>query len=163
MGSTSLSIKFEDVAIRDHSKSPRNYFLLASGPSNTEIPHVRIPRSQSRVGMVNYVIRDAEMAKLFAVEPQTGAFRVAASQLSREQSPFKNGTFHVPVDLVDIFDANTVYERANVVVQLSEMLTDVQCPRIVESAMCRFTINPTTFDPSEKEASKEVCRITILN
>lgn len=145
MGSSTLRISFEKLFKQGFTLSNRAYHLLASGPSNTEIPSLRIRAfNLDPSNRVTYSVRDPEMAKLFAVDPQ-GQFRITASRLTREQSYFMNGTFNVEIGIVDLYGHSDV---VTVVVQLSEVLKNVQCPKIVESAMCRFSINRTTFDPS---------------
>lgn len=145
MGSSSLRISFESLFKQGYQLARHNYYLLASGPAGTEIPTLRIrPLNLDASNRVSFSIRDPEMAKLFSVDSQ-GYFRVVANKLTREQSYFMNGTFAVEVGLVDLFGHT---ETVIVVVQVSDMLKNVQCPRIVDSAMCRFSINRTTFDPS---------------
>lgn len=149
MGSSSLRISFESLFKQGYTLARHNYYLLASGPSGTEIPSLRIrPLNIDPSNRVTFSVRDPEMAKLFSIDSQ-GHFRVIASKLTREQSYYMNGTFSVDIGLVDLYGHT---ETVNVVVQVSEALKNLQCPRIVESAMCRFSINRTTFDPSKSDA-----------
>lgn len=148
MGSSSLRISFESLFKQGYTLARHNYYLLASGPSGTETPALRIrPLNMDPSNRVTFSIRDPDMAKLFAIDNE-GEFRVSASKLTREQSYYANGTFSVDIGLVDLYGHT---ETVNVIVQVSETapLKTLQCPKIVDSAMCRFSINRTTFDPSK--------------
>lgn len=153
MGSSSLRISFESLFKQGYSLARHTYYLLASGPAGTELPTLRIrPLNMDASNRISFSVRDPEMAKLFTVDSQ-GYFRVIANKLVREQSYFMNGTFTVEVGLVDLYGHT---DTVTVVVQVSEMLRNVQCPRIVDSAMCRFSINRTTFDPSKNYTSPQI-------
>lgn len=147
MGSASVRISFDKQTSKvGFTLQKRDYYILASGNSGTEIISLRIrPQNLDASNRISYSIRDGEMAKYFVVDDQ-GVFKIVANQLTREQSPFMNGTFIVDVDLVDSFGHK---DAVKVTVQIAEIFKNLQCPKIVESAMCRFSINRTTFDPSK--------------
>ncbi len=93
---------------------------------------------------VVYSIQNDEMSRLFFVD-NDGNFRVSALQLTYTQSPYKNGTYYVPIRLTDL-QGNT--QNVNVIVQVSSILNQVQCPKINENVDCRYTVNRTVFLPS---------------
>ena len=146
MGSASVRISFDTQIKQGFSLPKRQHYILASGNSGTEIISLRIrPQNLDASNRINYSIRDPEMAKYFVVDDQ-GTFKIVVNHLTREQSPFMNGTFVVDVDLVDLYGHK---DAVKVIVQVAEIFKNLQCPKIIESAMCRFSINKTTFDPSK--------------
>lgn len=146
MGSASVRISFDKQTKQGYTLKKKQYYILASGNSGTEIISLRIrPQNLDASNRINYSIRDPEMAKFFVVDDQ-GVFKIVANQLTREHSPFMNGTFIVDVDIVDLYGHK---DAVKVIVQIADIFKNLQCPRIVESAMCRFSINRTTFDPSK--------------
>lgn len=93
---------------------------------------------------LKFSIQDPVMSRLFYIDP-TGVFKVSAISL-RTQDTCKDGSCYVPVQISDI-NGNT-YDLS-IVVQMSQILKDVQCPIISEASICRFKINTSSFDPSK--------------
>ncbi len=84
------------------------------------------------------------MSRLFYIDNE-GNFRISATQLTYTQSPYKNGTYYVPVRLIDL-QGNS--QSVKIIVQVSSTLNQVQCPKINENVDCRYTVNRTVFLPS---------------
>jgi hypothetical protein len=91
-----------------------------------------------------YSVLGEDMARIFYVD-NSGNFRISASQLSYTQSPYKNGTYHVPVRLTDLHGNQ---DTVSVIVQTSLALSQAQCPKIAENVDCKYTVNRTVFAPS---------------
>lgn len=85
------------------------------------------------------------MQKLFNVD-ENGNFKIIAQELTIEKSGNSNGAFNIPILLTDL-QGNSNLVMVNV--ELSNLLKQVKCPKIADAAMCKFSINRTTFDPSK--------------
>jgi hypothetical protein len=93
---------------------------------------------------VLFIIQDISLSKYFQIDAY-GTFKIIADKLDSSLTANKNGTFVVPILISDL---KGYTETVIVVVQLSCLLKENQCPRILDTAMCQFSINQTTFDPS---------------
>ncbi len=85
------------------------------------------------------------MAQFFSID-SFGQFKIIANKLTESMSPYGNGTFRVPI-LIHDFQGCTNLVTINV--QMSKMVTQSQCPKISDSAICQFSINQTYFDTSK--------------
>lgn len=130
----------------------RIYYVLAGGPSGTEIPALNIrPTIPEFSNKIAYTIQDDHMARLFYVDNE-GNFKILTNQLTFAQSFGQNGTFFVPI-LVSDMSGNL--QNVKVILQLSSLLNQVRCPRISEAVDCKYTINRTIFTPSNYPAMFE--------
>ena len=93
-----------------------------------------------------YSVQNEEMSRLFYVDGD-GNFKIIANELTISQSSNKNGTFFIPIRLIDL---QGYAENVNVIIQISNFLSQVRCPRISEYADCRYSVNRTVFTPSNK-------------
>ena len=146
VGFATLVINFQS-AFRPSFKSPNAvYYLLATGPSGTQIPTLNIkPLSVDPSNKITYTIQSNEMSRLFYVDSD-GYFKILVPQLTSAQSNNRNGTFFVPIQLTDM-QGNA--QSVKVIVQLSSVLTAVQCPKITDNVDCKYTVNRTNFFPSD--------------
>ncbi len=86
------------------------------------------------------------MSRLFIVN-SNGLFRIKVNQLVPEQSTLPNRTFIIPIVMID---NQGFTNRATVLLQVSNTINSIRCPRISETALCNFAINLTQYDPSKK-------------
>ncbi len=121
------------------------YYLLATGSSKTDIPKLTIKITNTNsLNKISYEIQDPAQRSLFFVDLY-GNFQIIADVLSPAQSPFNNGTFHVPIHISD--STKTCSTTVTVTVQLTNFLTKSRCPQISDKALCHFSINTTNFQP----------------
>ena len=110
----------------------------------TEIPELIIKTiAMDSFNTVMFKIQDPEMNKLFKID-EKGSFKIIVNKLDSSQT--QNGVFQVPITIIDQF--NNI-NMVTVIVQLSNLLSKNQCPKIAESAMCKFSIDRENFDPSK--------------
>jgi hypothetical protein len=93
---------------------------------------------------LNYKVIDPKMAVIFDVD-STGEFKIKVP-LTASLAIDKDGFFSV---LIQITDLNLNTEIATVIVQLTNFVKENKCPKILDDALCNFTINQTTFDKSK--------------
>jgi hypothetical protein len=94
---------------------------------------------------VLFIIQNVSLSKYFQIDAY-GSFKIVTKKLDASMTSNGNGTFVVPILLSDL---KGYMETVIVIVQLSCLVKENQCPRILDTAMCLFTINQTTFDPSK--------------
>ncbi|CAF1065879.1 unnamed protein product, partial [Brachionus calyciflorus] len=143
---SNLIISFKDIFRPGFKISSQTYYLLASGPNGIEIPELIIkPFELDPANKVSFTIQNNEMAKLFFVD-QNGLFKILATQLDISQTPNQNGVFNILILASDEFGNSILL---TVILQLSKYISNTQCPRISESAICKFSINRETFDSNK--------------
>lgn len=138
-------VEFRYQNKKGFSLNTKQYYLVASGPNGVEIPALKIRvYDLDQANRVFFSIKDAIMAKLFYVD-MDGYFRVKAPRLTMESSFNSSGNFYVDVLVADLYGYTEIVQ---VTVRLSALLNYVACPKIADAALCRFSINRTSFDPS---------------
>lgn len=84
------------------------------------------------------------MLGLFKVD-SNGVFKVIANSLLANNSLCVDNKFVVPIKAIGL-KGNSF--SITVIVQLSKLATQHQCPQISDTAFCQFSINQTDFDTS---------------
>ncbi|RNA42470.1 cadherin-87A [Brachionus plicatilis] len=140
---SNLIINFQKAVKPELIFSVNTYYVLASGPTGTEIPELVLrPKNFKTNTKLKYTVQP-KLENLFRVG-EDGVFKISAKKLDMSNSVNQNGTFLVPI-LVN--DENDNSQLIHVIVQLSSFLITNQCPKISDNAMCKFSINRESFDP----------------
>ena len=112
-----------------------NFFIH----NHFSILKVNDPNIQNKI---QYEIQNDLMKKLFVID-MFGNFKIIAAQLTKDDSPGKDGLFQIPV-LVS--SSSHCESLVTVSVTLSQALKQSSCPKISDNALCHFSINKTGFD-----------------
>lgn len=152
----------------------KNYYLLATGSSSTDIPSLIIKVNFTTIYSINliipnffnfdcnfkfflkvnnpdisnkitYQIQDPSMREFFFVDFY-GNFKLISPKLTVSNSKNQDGIFLVDV-LITV--PNGCSATVTVTVQLSKIITKGRCPQIADQALCHFSINKTNFDPNQ--------------
>ncbi len=95
------------------------------------------PIVYSTTNRITYTIADPYLSQLFRVD-NFGVFRITAYTLYFNQTVNSNGTFTIPINMVDSYGN---FDKITVLLQLSLIESFNSCPRISSHARCSFVFN----------------------